>query len=58
MTVSVSLPRPQLSRAGLPRAVLELCSRLSGAGQRAWIVGGPVRDSLHAQLEQRAPAGQ
>jgi tRNA nucleotidyltransferase (CCA-adding enzyme) len=41
---------PSLSRQGLPRAVVELCERLAGAGYRAWVVGGSVRDSLLAQL--------
>jgi tRNA nucleotidyltransferase (CCA-adding enzyme) len=40
---------PSLRREGLPRAVVELCERLSAAGYRAWVVGGSVRDSLLAQ---------
>jgi tRNA nucleotidyltransferase (CCA-adding enzyme) len=47
---SVSPGAPALSRRGLPRAVLELCERLSAAGFRAWVVGGSVRDSLLGQL--------
>jgi len=46
-----------LGRAGLPPALLELCQRLSGAGQRAWLVGGCVRDSLRAQLIGPAQPG-
>ncbi len=30
----------------LPSDVLEVCARLHGAGKRAWVVGGCVRDSL------------
>lgn len=55
--MSVSPPRAALSRTLLPRAVLELCSRLSSGGHRAWIVGGCVRDSLAAQLEGQSPPG-
>ncbi len=55
--MSAPLPRAALGRALLPRAVLELCSRLSAAGHRAWIVGGCVRDSLAAQLDARTEQG-
>jgi len=47
---------PRLSRRNLPRAVLELCERLGGAGYRAWVVGGSVRDSLLAQIFAGAAA--
>ncbi len=47
---SASLGSLRLSRDGLPRAVRELCERLSAAGHRAWVVGGSVRDSLLCQL--------
>ena len=32
--------------ASIPRAVLDLCERLSSRGKRAWIVGGCVRDLI------------
>ena len=37
-------------RRALPEQVRELCSRLEDAGQRAWVVGGCVRDVLLSEL--------
>ncbi|MDB5220953.1 MAG: tRNA nucleotidyltransferase, partial [Myxococcaceae bacterium] len=32
--------------AHVPKDALAICERLRGAGKRAWIVGGCVRDTL------------
>lgn len=48
---------PSLGTVGLPSAVLALCQRLRDKGQRAWLVGGCVRDSLLGQLRGDAPVG-
>ena len=55
--MSASIAGLGLGRTGLPRAVLELCTRLRRGGHRSWIVGGCVRDSLLSQLEGRTGAG-
>lgn len=36
----------RILREQIARPVLEICQELRGAGERAWIVGGCVRDSL------------
>jgi tRNA nucleotidyltransferase (CCA-adding enzyme) len=44
--LNVNSPSPGISRADLPAEVLEVMDRLTGAGFRAVLVGGSVRDLL------------
>jgi tRNA nucleotidyltransferase (CCA-adding enzyme) len=51
-------PRVSLDPAGLPAPVRTIARELAGAGQRAWLVGGSVRDSLLGQLDGSLAPGQ
>src|SRR5215472_10169390 len=42
----MAAPADTTSLDRVPTAVLDICARLRAAGQRAWIVGGCVRDLL------------
>lgn len=48
---------PDLDPARLPRAVVEVCSRLKQKGHNAWLVGGCVRDSILAQWRGTSKPG-
>ena len=47
---TIRVSHTHLLKAALPKQVLSLCRRLQGAGFRAWVVGGCVRDRVLSAL--------
>jgi len=50
VTAVAALGEPRALKAAIPADVRWLCQRLQGAGHRAWLVGGCVRDLLAHDL--------